>query len=886
MSAKTKKAPKPEKPAAAGGVRTPAPGPDAAPAHPAEVPLQVDGKVPLKDIRPSPLNPRKTFPQASIDSLAASFRDHGITSRLLVRPIGEPGKTPELRRGQWVGLDHFELIDGERRYRAARQEGLAEVPVTVRWADDATALALMLVANDQREDVPPSEQAAGYARLAAMGKTLDEISATTGQPTAFVRAVLSLAKLPPWALAAVDAGTLPRATAELVARVPGEESRKRCAVRVLENRSPGMIDDAWCDARIKEFDKKGIPDAADIEPLSYRDTKELIRTHFQRQLKGAPFSLKVLYTPADLVGTGHERQIPSCDECPKRAGNDPEARAEGVRADVCLDPDCYRRKVAAYRQSEVEKAAAKGVAEVPEDFTWRMTFGEHPAAPKGWCLLDVPTAGTEIGEEFPPGKVPPLPLAKVLGKDCPQQYLAFHCDKPRLLVRTADARKALQAGGVLKKPERKPAEKPKRQVDEEWLRRAEEASPRPQAPDNPQTKPASPPLVDEVDELDRAAQIGAKVLGEMAADDCGDIDAAAVALRMVARFLIRDHCEFGIERRKHVALALGFDPDKAPSGDMLYHDAADKLSPAEVLGLCVRLAAAPVLEGEGGAKTGFAADLLEWGQMDWDQLRDQARRELAGGETADEKIDRAAAAMGAVDDSANPGEEVVHPEPAKALVLIGEVDDIPDAVLDLVHDKLRGGGTAKVYLHSVLADCEAMTAVLGLPLRNRLVTYFVKLGAKIKPAEQAAKAIADHVEGKAEPDPATGPVDAPPVKVGDVVKTDYGTGPYRVTHVSAYPKKGKPTEYSLTVRDAHGTDEKDGFLNFYARQPDGRIVADNGDELIVLPAGADPGPSYWEWLKAAGLLGTDGVQADREMQRRWFRGEAAPAKKAKAKGGA
>jgi ParB/RepB/Spo0J family partition protein len=107
------------------------------------------------------------------------------------------------------------------------------VPVSVRNLSDEQVLVLQLVANDQREDVLPSEQAAAYGRLAAAGRTAEQIAAATGKGVGFVRSILRLAKLPPWALAAVDRGDLPRATAELVARVPGEESRKRAAACVL-----------------------------------------------------------------------------------------------------------------------------------------------------------------------------------------------------------------------------------------------------------------------------------------------------------------------------------------------------------------------------------------------------------------------------------------------------------------------------------------------------------------------------------------------------------------------------------------------------------------------------------------------------------------------------
>lgn len=673
MGSKTKAKPKPaDTPADADSAdgRT-ARGPSAHEAPPGGVPAQVDGVVPLKSVRPSPLNPRKSFPQAGIDALADSFAKHGITSRLLVRPVGEPGKVPFLDRGEWVGLDHFELIDGERRFRAATKLDLPEVPVSVRWADDATALELMLVANDQREDVPPSEQAAGYAALVGMGRTLEQISAATGQPRGFVRAALAIAKLPPWALAAVDAGALSRSAAEHVARVPGEESRKRAAACVLLGLDdPKKLDDVWNDD--EDWEEAAANSTNHTKALSQRETKELIRTHFQRQLKGAPFSLKVLYTPAGAE-PGGEAALPACDLCPKRAGNDAEAQAEGVRQDVCLDPECFGVKVEAYREVERQKFRKRFKLDADADVNpdGAAVDGERPA--RGWCDWNGTFGGSELSADVPP-KLHALKVSDTLF-DLPEgvrivgcrAHLAFDAkDRPRVLVKAKEVLAALRKGGVAKKPE--PRAKPKPQVDEEWMRRAEEASPRPGGPVGATAKPADPPLAREVDVFDRAADIGSRVLGEMAAGDCGDIDAAAVAIRMVATFLVRDHIEFGEERRDCAYRALGLDPEATRSTKAARDRVAD-LTPADALGLCVRLAAFVPLIGEGGSKGTFAADLLAWGELDWDHLRDQARRELAGGETADAKIDRAEAAMAA--------SAAIEPEPPAGPVHVKDLG-LPD----------------------------------------------------------------------------------------------------------------------------------------------------------------------------------------------------------------
>jgi ParB family transcriptional regulator, chromosome partitioning protein len=116
--------------------------------------LETDGgalsfRVEVDRITPSPFQPRRTFDEAKIEELAASIRNQGIIQPLVVR-----------RKG-----DGYELIAGERRWRAAMRAGLTQVPIVVRDASDHEALQLALVENLQREDLNPIEEANGYRRL-------------------------------------------------------------------------------------------------------------------------------------------------------------------------------------------------------------------------------------------------------------------------------------------------------------------------------------------------------------------------------------------------------------------------------------------------------------------------------------------------------------------------------------------------------------------------------------------------------------------------------------------------------------------------------------------------------------------------------------------------
>ena len=291
--------------------------------------LGVPGKLPRSRIRPSPTNPRTWFDPAYLQELADSYDVAGVLVPLLVRPMPHAGV---LRNGTWVGVDYFELVDGECRFRAAELKGLEELPVHVRWLTDEQALMIQIISNDERRDARPSERAKAYRRLADLGWSAERIAEERRLPVSAVRGILALGKLPAWAWPAVDAGTLPRSTAELAVRVPGDRLREKFLYCVMAGlRSPPAAD-SWPD--LIRFNEKADHDGG----LAYREAKTLLHSHFTRELKGAPFSRK---SPALLPEAG------SCDDCPKRAGNDAEAKAEGIRADTCLDPDCYGRKVGA-----------------------------------------------------------------------------------------------------------------------------------------------------------------------------------------------------------------------------------------------------------------------------------------------------------------------------------------------------------------------------------------------------------------------------------------------------------------------------------------------------------------------------------------------------------
>ncbi|HEV2454423.1 MAG TPA: ParB/RepB/Spo0J family partition protein [Verrucomicrobiae bacterium] len=207
-----------------GGPITP-PAPVPSPAQPAAAPAVADSRervqrVPLDKIRPSALQPRKQFSDESLRELADSIREQGIVQPLIARPRG----------------DFFELIAGERRWRAAQLLNLPDVPVIAREANDRTVLELALIENLQRENLNPIEEALGYSQLSQQfDLTQEEISAKVGKSRAAVANALRLLRLPPPVQDFIRQGQLSIGHAKVILGLADEKSQTAAARRVIQD---------------------------------------------------------------------------------------------------------------------------------------------------------------------------------------------------------------------------------------------------------------------------------------------------------------------------------------------------------------------------------------------------------------------------------------------------------------------------------------------------------------------------------------------------------------------------------------------------------------------------------------------------------------------------
>lgn len=153
-------------------------------------------------IEANPWQPRQIFSEAELEELVASVREHGVLQPVLVRPVPFNQTQPEK-----AGI--FQLIAGERRWRAAQRAGLTQIPVIVREVDDRSALELAIIENVQRHDISSVESAQAYRRLAReFGLTQDKIAARVGKSRASIANTMRLLELTPDALAALRDGHL------------------------------------------------------------------------------------------------------------------------------------------------------------------------------------------------------------------------------------------------------------------------------------------------------------------------------------------------------------------------------------------------------------------------------------------------------------------------------------------------------------------------------------------------------------------------------------------------------------------------------------------------------------------------------------------------------
>ena len=189
-------------------------------------------KLAVSVVKPSPHNYRKTMDKGELEQLAASIAEKGILQPILVRPVN----------------GHYEIVAGHRRFAAARQSGLKEVPVVIRELTDQEALEIQIIENSQREDPNPVDEAQGFKFLLKAKYDIETIAFKIGRKPGYVHGRLRLLDLPKEAQQRLVKGEISFDQAKLLLRLNGKEQKG--FLREMLERSESL---AQSKERIKEI---------------------------------------------------------------------------------------------------------------------------------------------------------------------------------------------------------------------------------------------------------------------------------------------------------------------------------------------------------------------------------------------------------------------------------------------------------------------------------------------------------------------------------------------------------------------------------------------------------------------------------------------------------
>ncbi|MEX2542206.1 MAG: ParB/RepB/Spo0J family partition protein [Trueperaceae bacterium] len=210
-------------------------------------------------LHPAPGQPRKRFDPAAIAELTASIAEKGVLQPLLVRPREEG----------------FEIVAGERRYRAAKEAGLSHVPVVVRELSDQESLEIAIVENLQRENLNPVEEARAFRQLLEFGASQEDVARAVGKSRSAVANSLRLLSLPERALQALEEGEISAGHARAVLAQPDED----------RDWALGRIIDGGLTVRQAEGLKRVAPASRNVSDGRYRQLEDELTRHAGTRVK-------------------------------------------------------------------------------------------------------------------------------------------------------------------------------------------------------------------------------------------------------------------------------------------------------------------------------------------------------------------------------------------------------------------------------------------------------------------------------------------------------------------------------------------------------------------------------------------------------------------------
>jgi ParB family chromosome partitioning protein len=227
--------------------------------------------IPVNDIKASRYQPREHFDEEALGALADSIREVGLLQPVLVRPTDEG----------------FELIVGERRWRAARRAGLQSIPALVRVSEDAEAIETALVENLHRDDLNPLEEAAAYQQLIEdFGLTHEQVATRVGRNRTTITNVLRLLQLPPSVHRLLRDGKLDAGHARALLATPDRAFQEQLAQRVVhDGLSVREVEDAVRHHREGAGPQRKPPGTGSLRPPGLLELEELLSDHLETKVR-------------------------------------------------------------------------------------------------------------------------------------------------------------------------------------------------------------------------------------------------------------------------------------------------------------------------------------------------------------------------------------------------------------------------------------------------------------------------------------------------------------------------------------------------------------------------------------------------------------------------
>lgn len=286
-------------------------------------------EIPIENLFPSPTNPRKTFKEISLQELAESIKEKGVLMPVLVRPVKHKYRTG----GKEVSEVIYEIVAGERRYRASILAGQKIVPCRVETLTDDQVLEIQVIENLQREDVNGMEEAQGYKALLDRGRvTIEDIALKVGKSTSYVTTRLKFNDLIP------DLQKL-----FLEEKIQISHANELCRLTPADQKEclkSGLIENTW-DGNAKQVQY--------ITPPA--KLKNFIKRNITLNLDKAPFKKE----DENLV-----KSAGACITCVNRSGYNKTLFHDIQDNDRCFNKSCYEKKIDAFITSKEDQLKAAG----------------------------------------------------------------------------------------------------------------------------------------------------------------------------------------------------------------------------------------------------------------------------------------------------------------------------------------------------------------------------------------------------------------------------------------------------------------------------------------------------------------------------------------------